>query len=189
MNRKEESGQQPQIANFDGLQGNASCEVNRGNLADDVTNGRKAHLASQSALSYLCRVWWFPFFRYFEANVTGPVPRQYEWPLPEASTGKSERDQQQLPDQCVATASTPTAATRYEVESSRCSAEVASIATNENRIDSINEIHYLFALQVERSTTSLRAPPPIRRFSDTKTTFLGRTMGGEGAGSLSLADV
>lgn len=32
--------------------------------------------------NYLSRVWWFPVFRYFEGNVMGPVPRQYDWPLP-----------------------------------------------------------------------------------------------------------
>jgi len=42
----------------------------------------KTHLASPSPAGYLSRVWWFPMFRYLEANVTGPLPRQYEWPLP-----------------------------------------------------------------------------------------------------------
>ncbi|KAL0281036.1 UNVERIFIED_CONTAM: hypothetical protein PYX00_002152 [Menopon gallinae] len=32
--------------------------------------------------NYLGRVWWFPVFRYFEGNVAGPLPRQYDWPLP-----------------------------------------------------------------------------------------------------------
>lgn len=32
--------------------------------------------------NFLSRVWWYPMFRYFEGNVGGPVPRQYEWPLP-----------------------------------------------------------------------------------------------------------
>lgn len=32
--------------------------------------------------NYLSRLWWFFMFRYFERNVTGPVPRHYEWPLP-----------------------------------------------------------------------------------------------------------
>ncbi|XP_022644612.1 phosphatidylcholine:ceramide cholinephosphotransferase 1-like isoform X3 [Varroa destructor] len=52
---------------------------NRPQATDDNV---EAHLASQSALSYLSRVWWFRIFRYCEGNVTGPVPRQYEWPLP-----------------------------------------------------------------------------------------------------------
>lgn len=32
--------------------------------------------------NFLTRVWWFPLFTYFERNVGGIVPRQYEWPLP-----------------------------------------------------------------------------------------------------------
>ncbi|GLV42653.1 Sphingomyelin synthase related [Carabus blaptoides fortunei] len=32
--------------------------------------------------NYIGREWWFPFFQYFEKNVGGPVPRQYDWPLP-----------------------------------------------------------------------------------------------------------
>ncbi|XP_046392399.1 phosphatidylcholine:ceramide cholinephosphotransferase 2-like isoform X2 [Ischnura elegans] len=32
--------------------------------------------------NFLSRVWWYSMFRYFEGNVGGPVPRQYEWPLP-----------------------------------------------------------------------------------------------------------
>jgi shingomyelin synthase len=32
--------------------------------------------------NYLGRVWWFPVFRYFEANVTAVVPKQFDWPLP-----------------------------------------------------------------------------------------------------------
>ncbi|XP_043483518.1 phosphatidylcholine:ceramide cholinephosphotransferase 1-like [Leptopilina heterotoma] len=30
----------------------------------------------------LARLWWFPLFKYFEKNVGGPVPRQYDWPFP-----------------------------------------------------------------------------------------------------------
>ncbi|XP_039276655.1 phosphatidylcholine:ceramide cholinephosphotransferase 2-like isoform X2 [Nilaparvata lugens] len=32
--------------------------------------------------NHLSRVWWYSLFQYFEANVGGPVPRQYDWPLP-----------------------------------------------------------------------------------------------------------
>ncbi|XP_042901050.1 phosphatidylcholine:ceramide cholinephosphotransferase 1 [Parasteatoda tepidariorum] len=32
--------------------------------------------------NYLSRIWWFSIFSYFEKNVGGVVPRQYEWPLP-----------------------------------------------------------------------------------------------------------
>ncbi|XP_014254488.1 phosphatidylcholine:ceramide cholinephosphotransferase 2-like isoform X2 [Cimex lectularius] len=30
----------------------------------------------------LSRIWWFRIFCYFEGNVGGPVPRQFNWPLP-----------------------------------------------------------------------------------------------------------
>lgn len=30
----------------------------------------------------ISREWWFFFFSYLEKNVRGPVPRQYNWPLP-----------------------------------------------------------------------------------------------------------
>ena len=32
--------------------------------------------------NFLARLWWFPLFKYFEKNIGGPVPRQYDWPLP-----------------------------------------------------------------------------------------------------------
>ncbi|CAB3372446.1 Hypothetical predicted protein [Cloeon dipterum] len=32
--------------------------------------------------NFLGRVWWFPAFRYFEANVGAVVPKQFEWPFP-----------------------------------------------------------------------------------------------------------
>ncbi|XP_037909504.1 phosphatidylcholine:ceramide cholinephosphotransferase 1-like isoform X3 [Hermetia illucens] len=32
--------------------------------------------------NYIGREWWYTYFKYFEKNVRGPVPRQYEWPLP-----------------------------------------------------------------------------------------------------------
>ncbi|EEB16485.1 Phosphatidylcholine:ceramide cholinephosphotransferase, putative [Pediculus humanus corporis] len=32
--------------------------------------------------NFLARVWWYPVFKYFEGNVAGPLPRQYDWPLP-----------------------------------------------------------------------------------------------------------
>uniref|UniRef100_T1GHC5 Dynein axonemal assembly factor 11-like CS domain-containing protein n=1 Tax=Megaselia scalaris TaxID=36166 RepID=T1GHC5_MEGSC len=35
-----------------------------------------------TSTNYLSREWWFTYFKYFEKNVRGPVPRQYEWPLP-----------------------------------------------------------------------------------------------------------
>ncbi|KAI5733014.1 hypothetical protein M8J76_006619 [Diaphorina citri] len=31
--------------------------------------------------NYLANVWWFRIFQYFEGNVGGPLPRQYETPL------------------------------------------------------------------------------------------------------------
>lgn len=30
----------------------------------------------------ITREWWYPIFLYFERNVLGPVPRQYDWPFP-----------------------------------------------------------------------------------------------------------
>lgn len=39
-------------------------------------------LKEPTANNYLTRVWWYCLFRYFEKNVNGVVPRQYEWPLP-----------------------------------------------------------------------------------------------------------
>lgn len=31
---------------------------------------------------YLTRDFWFPLLQYFERNVRGPLPKQFEWPLP-----------------------------------------------------------------------------------------------------------
>ncbi|XP_055372147.1 phosphatidylcholine:ceramide cholinephosphotransferase 1-like [Condylostylus longicornis] len=40
-------------------------------------------LQSGSSYNYIGREWWYTyFFRYFERNIRGPLPRQYEWPLP-----------------------------------------------------------------------------------------------------------
>lgn len=39
-------------------------------------------LKQSGSNNYLAKEWWFRFFKYFEKNVRGPVPRQYEWPLP-----------------------------------------------------------------------------------------------------------
>ncbi|XP_067008414.2 phosphatidylcholine:ceramide cholinephosphotransferase 2 isoform X2 [Anabrus simplex] len=46
------------------------------------TLANNANLKQYGPNNFLARVWWFPLFRYFEKNVGGPVPRQYEWPLP-----------------------------------------------------------------------------------------------------------
>ncbi|XP_050532109.1 phosphatidylcholine:ceramide cholinephosphotransferase 2-like isoform X2 [Daktulosphaira vitifoliae] len=35
-----------------------------------------------STYNYLSRAWWFRIFCYFEENIDGPLPRQYDWPLP-----------------------------------------------------------------------------------------------------------
>ncbi|KAJ6647416.1 Phosphatidylcholine:ceramide cholinephosphotransferase 2 [Pseudolycoriella hygida] len=32
--------------------------------------------------NYLSREWWFIYFKYFERNIRGQVPNQFEWPLP-----------------------------------------------------------------------------------------------------------
>ena len=39
-------------------------------------------LKEEGPHNYFSRMWWFKVFRYFEGNVGGSVPRQYEWPLP-----------------------------------------------------------------------------------------------------------
>ncbi|XP_044735305.1 phosphatidylcholine:ceramide cholinephosphotransferase 1-like [Chrysoperla carnea] len=37
---------------------------------------------NSSTNNYIGKEWWFPLFKYFECNVGGVVPRQYNWPLP-----------------------------------------------------------------------------------------------------------
>ncbi|XP_058447991.1 phosphatidylcholine:ceramide cholinephosphotransferase 1-like isoform X2 [Malaya genurostris] len=39
-------------------------------------------LLKQNGSNYIGREWWFFIFRYFERNVRGPVPLQYDCPLP-----------------------------------------------------------------------------------------------------------
>ncbi|XP_001604236.1 phosphatidylcholine:ceramide cholinephosphotransferase 2 isoform X3 [Nasonia vitripennis] len=46
------------------------------------TMANNAHLKQYGPNNFLARLWWFPLFRYFEKNVSGTLPRQYEWPLP-----------------------------------------------------------------------------------------------------------
>ncbi|XP_037072867.1 phosphatidylcholine:ceramide cholinephosphotransferase 1-like isoform X2 [Pollicipes pollicipes] len=46
------------------------------------TMSNNAALKESGPNNYLSRIWWFFIFRYFERNVSGPVPRHYEWPLP-----------------------------------------------------------------------------------------------------------
>lgn len=46
------------------------------------TLANNATLKQKGPNNFMGRIWWFPLFRYFERNVGGPVPRQYEWPLP-----------------------------------------------------------------------------------------------------------
>ncbi|KAG8233362.1 hypothetical protein J437_LFUL005823 [Ladona fulva] len=46
------------------------------------TMANNTSLKQKGPNNFLSRVWWYPMFRYFEGNVGGPVPRQYEWPLP-----------------------------------------------------------------------------------------------------------
>lgn len=49
------------------------------------TLANNAFLKERSPNNYLAREWWFTFFRYFEGNVKGPVPLEYNcpvrWPL------------------------------------------------------------------------------------------------------------
>ncbi|XP_058810009.1 phosphatidylcholine:ceramide cholinephosphotransferase 2-like isoform X2 [Phymastichus coffea] len=46
------------------------------------TMANNSQLKQYGSNNFLARLWWFPIFRYFEKNVSGTVPRQYEWPLP-----------------------------------------------------------------------------------------------------------
>lgn len=46
------------------------------------TLANNAGLKTSSPNNFLSRLWWFSIFQYFEGNVSGVVPRQYEWPLP-----------------------------------------------------------------------------------------------------------
>ncbi|PSN48954.1 Phosphatidylcholine:ceramide cholinephosphotransferase 1 [Blattella germanica] len=46
------------------------------------TLANNATIKQSGPNNFLSRMWWFPLFLYFEKNVGGPVPRQYEWPLP-----------------------------------------------------------------------------------------------------------
>ncbi|CAL4115987.1 unnamed protein product [Meganyctiphanes norvegica] len=43
--------------------------------------------------NYLERLWWYRFFQYFECNVQGNLPRQFEWPLPWPRRWSSKRAQ------------------------------------------------------------------------------------------------
>ncbi|XP_077289824.1 phosphatidylcholine:ceramide cholinephosphotransferase 2-like isoform X2 [Arctopsyche grandis] len=36
---------------------------------------------SRQSLGMITKEWWYPIFLYFEKNVHGPLPRQYNWPL------------------------------------------------------------------------------------------------------------
>nr|CAD7262445.1 unnamed protein product [Timema shepardi] len=46
------------------------------------TMANNSHLKQSGPNNFLARMWWFRLFQYLEKNVGGPVPRQYEWPLP-----------------------------------------------------------------------------------------------------------
>ncbi|XP_047737044.1 phosphatidylcholine:ceramide cholinephosphotransferase 1 isoform X2 [Hyalella azteca] len=46
------------------------------------TMANNPNLKESGPHNHLSRIWWFPIFQYFEGNVGGTVPRQYEWPLP-----------------------------------------------------------------------------------------------------------
>ncbi|XP_011341853.2 phosphatidylcholine:ceramide cholinephosphotransferase 2 isoform X4 [Ooceraea biroi] len=46
------------------------------------TLANNSHLKQHGPNNFLARLWWFPIFKYFEKNVGGTVPRQYDWPLP-----------------------------------------------------------------------------------------------------------
>ncbi|XP_076656197.1 phosphatidylcholine:ceramide cholinephosphotransferase 2 isoform X2 [Halictus rubicundus] len=46
------------------------------------TLANNPHLKQYEPNNFLTRLWWFRMFKYFEKNVGGTVPRQYDWPLP-----------------------------------------------------------------------------------------------------------
>lgn len=46
------------------------------------TLANNPHFKQSGPSNFLARLWWFPIFKYFEKNVGGTVPRQYDWPLP-----------------------------------------------------------------------------------------------------------
>ncbi|CAG9815925.1 unnamed protein product [Phaedon cochleariae] len=46
------------------------------------TLANNATLKLHSSNNLLGREWWFSMFLYFEGNVGGPLPRQFDWPLP-----------------------------------------------------------------------------------------------------------
>ncbi|XP_018567811.1 phosphatidylcholine:ceramide cholinephosphotransferase 2 isoform X1 [Anoplophora glabripennis] len=46
------------------------------------TFANNASLKQYSSNNLLSREWWFGLFLYFEGNVGGPLPRQFNWPLP-----------------------------------------------------------------------------------------------------------
>lgn len=46
------------------------------------TLANNTQLKKSGPNNYIGREWWFPIFQYFERNVGGPVPREYNWPLP-----------------------------------------------------------------------------------------------------------
>ncbi|XP_015183241.1 PREDICTED: phosphatidylcholine:ceramide cholinephosphotransferase 2-like isoform X1 [Polistes dominula] len=46
------------------------------------TLANNSYLKQNGPNNFLARLWWFPIFKYFEKNVGGTVPRQYNWPLP-----------------------------------------------------------------------------------------------------------
>lgn len=48
-------------------------------------------LLKQNGNNYIGREWWFFIFRYFEKNVRGPVPLQYDCPLPIPWTKKAPK--------------------------------------------------------------------------------------------------
>ncbi|XP_049819349.1 phosphatidylcholine:ceramide cholinephosphotransferase 2 isoform X3 [Aethina tumida] len=46
------------------------------------TLANNVSLKQHSPNNHIGREWWFSIFLYFEKNVGGPVPRQFDWPLP-----------------------------------------------------------------------------------------------------------
>lgn len=57
------------------------------------TMANNPSLKENNQSNYLERLWWYRFFQYFECNVQGNLPRQFEWPLPWPRRWSSKRPQ------------------------------------------------------------------------------------------------
>lgn len=46
------------------------------------TMANNQSLKESGPQNYFGRLWWYNIFQYFECNIQGTIPRNYEWPLP-----------------------------------------------------------------------------------------------------------